>query len=505
MNNCKTCKKEIDKMGKTGKPKIFCSDKCKQFYTNHIKSDKKIKEMRVCAEICVRYPELCREWVELYAVDGKGAFRRKVFEDLYGVATGISGVTKIILELIDSHPGNELLTSESERFNAWRNNSTPSLCPTCELNWPNFNQTVWRKFCSEECCNAAKRNGGSIRDSIDSIMIEKYGIKGGFTKERIKSFDDERQERTGFRNITQNPITKIKLLESMSRSGRFVSKAEKEIKEYFETVHHLNIINSCSSIVKGRQIDLFFPEHNLAVEYNGCFFHSEGNGGREFAKFRHIEKTEQCEAKGVQLVHIWEDEWRSNKQKVLRMLESKLGLVKPVAYARNCSVVHNPDTVKLYNGYHIQGHARSTVAYGLEYEGSLVAAMGFLKTEKEGVYELNRFASAGVHGAFSKLLKVFFSENIWKEVYSFGDRCVVSRLKNVYTINGFKEISVSKPDYKYTSGKCDRIHKFNFRKGVLLRKFPELDPSWTESQMSEELGFKRIYGCGLIRYSIKNQ
>lgn len=505
MNVCKTCKSEIPEFGKTGRRRVFCSEECKLYYTNFVKSDEfQQLAMKADGVICGDDVALLKEWASIYAIDGKGAFRRKVLEPLYGKAMDISSITDKVITSINSHAGNDRLEKLSEKFNAWRNNSVPEICPVCRTNWPSFNQTVWRKYCSEECCNIAKRNGGEVRQQIDEIMVEKYGVKGGFTKDRVQQFNDERESRTGYRFSTQNPEVKAKLLKRMSESGRFVSNAEKEIREFFETVHNLKVVGSAFNIIDGKQLDLFFPEQKLAVEYNGCFFHSEGNGGREFAKWRHVSKTQACEDKGIQLVHIWEDEWVQSKQKVLRLLEAKLGLLRPRLYARQTTVIRSPNTFALFKENHIQGHSHGSIVYGLEYGGEVVAAMSFVKSTKVGVYELNRFATSGVHGAFSKLLKTFCREVEWNQIVSFGDRCVVSRLNNIYLDHGFEEVSVSPPDYRYTSGQCDRIHKFNFRKSVLSRKF-DLDPELSEQEMADVLGFKRIYNCGLIKYVLKNE
>lgn len=505
MNNCATCKKKIPLMGMTGKKRKFCNDSCKAYHTNHIKHFTELPEALLDAEYCSGSEDLMREWVLEYGVDKKKAFRRKIFEETFGIATGLLSFTQRIIEVVGEYPGNDRLTSQAEMFNAWLGKSKLSICPVCETNWPTFNQTEWRTYCSEYCCNIAKRGGGAIRDSINETMVDKYGVLGGFTKERVERFNDEREQRTGYRISTQNPEVKRKLLERMQTSGRMVSAPEREIREYFESKYGLEVVGSAYGVVDGKQLDLYFPEKKLAVEYNGCFFHSEGNGGRAFARTRHLEKTEACERIGVRLIHVWEDEWHSSKERVLRLIESKLGLLKPLIYARSTNIVVNPNPLKLYEETHIQGFARATMTYGLQYKGELVAAMSFLKTSQPGVYELNRYASRGVHGAFSKLLKAFRDDNAdWREVYSFGDRCVVSRSSNVYTSNGFKEISISPPDYKYTRGQKDRIHKFNFRKKILSRKYG-LDLSMTESEMAAELGFKRIYNCGLIRYSIKNE
>ena len=47
----------------------------------------------------------------------------------------------------------------------------------------------------------------------------------------------------------------------------------------------------------------------------------------------------------------------------------------------------------------------------------------------------------------------------------------------------------------------ERYHKFGFRKQILLKKYPDvLNPNMTETEMTKELGYYKIYDCGLIRY-----
>ena len=62
--------------------------------------------------------------------------------------------------------------------------------------------------------------------------------------------------------------------------------------------------------------------------------------------------------------------------------------------------------------------------------------------------------------------------------------------------------SINPPDYKYYNEKVDRyarIHKMKFSKQTLIKKygFPE---TMTETEMVKELGYDRIWDCGLIKY-----
>lgn len=63
-------------------------------------------------------------------------------------------------------------------------------------------------------------------------------------------------------------------------------------------------------ILKGLELDFYLPDLKIAIELDGLYWHS--------IKFKdpkyHLNKTEQCEAQGIQLIHIFEDEWVNKKR-----------------------------------------------------------------------------------------------------------------------------------------------------------------------------------------------
>lgn len=73
---------------------------------------------------------------------------------------------------------------------------------------------------------------------------------------------------------------------------------------------------------------------------------------------------------------------------------------------------------------------------------------------------------------------------------------------------GFKLSKIIKPDYRYVSTKTgvNRIHKFNMRKKLLIKRYPNkgLTNEMTEKEMTEKLGFYRIWDCGLFKYEWYN-
>jgi len=90
-----------------------------------------------------------------------------------------------------------------------------------------------------------------------------------------------------------------------------------------------------------------------------------------------------------------------------------------------------------------------------------------------------------------------------KEIKSFLDRRWCGDMyNNFYTKSGFKLEKALKPDYQYTLGKLERKHKFGFRKNILHKRYG-FPLSMTESEMVKELGYERIWNCGLLKYVLK--
>lgn len=64
-------------------------------------------------------------------------------------------------------------------------------------------------------------------------------------------------------------------------------------------------------------IDKESKEPKIAVEFNGVYWHSISNKDPGY----HLMKTKRCEELGIKLIHIWEDEWINDKDRVKVFLE----------------------------------------------------------------------------------------------------------------------------------------------------------------------------------------
>lgn len=279
-----------------------------------------------------------------------------------------------------------------------------------------------------------------------------------------------------------------------------VSKAEDDIFTYFQK-YDIEIIRGNRKIIPPLEIDLFFPEKKLAVEFNGLYWHSEA---RNLDKKYHYNKFLRCQEKGIQLIQIWEDDWSRNPELILNLISYKLNLktlTKVNARNTKARIITSVSTVKDFlEKYHIQGFASGSHYLGLFLEQELVSVAVFTETKKGNkVYNLIRFASKySVVGGFSKLISYFSKNFLVNEIFTFSDNTVSNGL--LYDSNGFTAVKNLPPDYMYIV-KGKREHKFKYR----LRKF-KTDPTliWIEGKTEKELAslnnMPRIWDAGKIKW-----
>ena len=289
-----------------------------------------------------------------------------------------------------------------------------------------------------------------------------------------------------------------------------ISKEEVNICNYLNSID-IDCKQRVKNIINPYELDIYIPEKKTGIEYNGLIWHSEKFGKD---KNYHLMKTELCEKQGIRLIHIFEDEWLEHSDIVKSKLRHILGCDKDLqkVFARKC-IIKEIDVTKareFLEKNHIQGFSRSSMYLGCFYNDNLVGVMSFKKETKDSdKWELTRFATditkhcIGVGG---KLFKYFVKNYNPSEVKSFADRrWTLDKNNNLYVKLGFYVDNILKPDYHYVVGN-QRLHKFGFRKKILLKKYADkgLSQNMTEHEMCQKLGFQRIYDCGLIKYKWVN-
>jgi len=283
------------------------------------------------------------------------------------------------------------------------------------------------------------------------------------------------------------------------------SKAERYIKQIF-IENGINFTQQDRSIIKPLELDFVLPDHKLAIEFNGIFYHTEHGGGKN--KKYHLNKTIQCGLNDIQLIHIFEDEYIDNPILLKSKIKNLLGLNRYRIFARKCEIREiSPKVKKQFNEkYHMQGDSQSSVNLGLYYNRKLIQVMTFSKKRVAlgskavaGSFELSRMCSIknfNIVGGASKLLKYFENNYNPTSLISYSDkRWGVGK---VYYNLGFDMTHESPPNYWYIDRNkpTKRYHRYNFAKHTLSKKLKTFNPNISEWENMKLNNYDRIWDCG---------
>lgn len=284
----------------------------------------------------------------------------------------------------------------------------------------------------------------------------------------------------------------------------------------------------------GKEIDLYAPEYNLALEYDGVKWHSGVTKAdrRQYAA-KHIEKTDLCEKHGIQLIHLFETEWLNSRECVIDKLSAIFHRPMERYMARKCytQVVESGTTefnkcrdevVAFLNRNHIQGAGMSgscRVMLRDKATGELRAVCCFQNrhgrskaTEEE--WDLCRYATAlgtTVAGGITKCISAFRGAHPECRVLtSLADRRWTSTLRSAYSSSGFEwDGETAHADYFYVvkrEGRLRLVNKSNYQLKHIDREFPETfveGADNTEWARMERAGVPYIYDCGKMKYVMK--
>ena len=280
---------------------------------------------------------------------------------------------------------------------------------------------------------------------------------------------------------------------------------EYEIEQFIKSLGFLVTTNN-RKILGGKELDIFVDNKNIAIEHNGIFWHSESNGKD---KNYHLNKTIQCQEKGIQLIHVFESEWLEKQEIVKSIIAAKLGKFKTRLFARNCAVREIDNDIKnsFLNENHSQGEDKSTINIGLFYNTELVSVMTFgnSRYNKKYEYEMHRFCTKigyQIIGGASKLWSYFVKNHNPKSVITYADRRYSDG--TFYEKIGFKKIGISKPNYFYFKNTSMLLSRLKFQKHKLKNILESFNPELTEWDNMQLNGYDRIWDCGNYVFGWKN-
>ena len=305
-------------------------------------------------------------------------------------------------------------------------------------------------------------------------------------------------------NIDDGCIPRCPICYPVSPTG--TSLIEKEITDFCK-LYFDNIIENDRTLLNGKEIDIYIPEINLGIEFDGLYWHSEI--GCKIGKDYHNYKLNTLLEKNISLIHIFEDEWYSKQNIVKSILLSKMGKIENKIFARKCTIeiIANDIARKFYFENHMQDYING-IHIGLINNGNLVSllTMGKPRFNKKYEWEIYRFCNVlntTVVGGLSKLLNYFDKNYNPANILTYVDRRYGIGVG--YLKCGFDLIDTTQPNYYYMKNYTNRISRLQFQKHMLESKLEIFDSNLTEWENMQLNGYDRIWDCGNYVYEWNKQ
>ena len=101
-----------------------------------------------------------------------------------------------------------------------------------------------------------------------------------------------------------------------------ISKGQLEVINYIKEITNTELRVNDKTVIGPYELDIYLPKFNLAVEYNGEYWHKQREKGY------HQFKLDLCKEKNIKLVYIWDSKWMGKyKNKYQQILHKLLTVV----------------------------------------------------------------------------------------------------------------------------------------------------------------------------------
>lgn len=159
----------------------------------------------------------------------------------------------------------------------------------------------------------------------DKKLRKKYGV--GW-----KSLDLEKIKIGHYVFISNDDIPLIESYKKEKRS-HLTSIKEKELLTYIKSIYSGRILENDINTIKSAnnrfyELDIYLPELKLAFDFNGMYWHSD----KYKDKYYHQRKLLKCYEAGIQLIHIYENDWDKGEDIKMKIKETIYNVNNGIKY-----------------------------------------------------------------------------------------------------------------------------------------------------------------------------
>jgi hypothetical protein len=273
-------------------------------------------------------------------------------------------------------------------------------------------------------------------------------------------------------------------------SNNYTSKPEQKLRDYFANNYpNLNIIYNDRTQIHPKELDLYFPDHKVAVEVCGLYWHSEENGK---PKDYHYNKMISCYDKGIRLITLFEDEIYYKFDVVISIILKALGLFTYKVDATDCSisVVNKKYANCFIENNCLDNDVNFSDAFGLFYNNELVGLIAVNKADKLGDIEIKYFCESKYTVIIGAIKKLF--EHLKKDIKNTGYNTLSYVVDMRYNSTQFEQGFKLKGHIKTTA--------HYFKNG---KRYKDLCMAAKAEDNGHDSSHKRIWDCGHHTYVYK--
>ena len=289
---CKVCKKQTKFRSLTLGYRKFCCTSCGTYFQNHNYTKEQLKRSQE------------KRLNTIKTVIGKDFGKRisqghknRSKEDKEKTSQLISEAYKNRYNNLSDEEKQIEFEKASERTKKWHKERGPEYEEERKIKaritkWKHIHEYEEKNNCT--CISTIQKEFGQSYKSLN-IPIIRVGVNSYISNEYLDLIEKH----------------------SLESSSSNRSLAEIELEEFIKTFYNKTIIISDRTQIKPYELDIYLPDINLAIEFNGIYFHSIEIGTPEDY---HLMKSLKCKEKNIRLIHIYGFENFEKQKQLLKDL-----------------------------------------------------------------------------------------------------------------------------------------------------------------------------------------
>lgn len=278
------------------------------------------------------------------------------------------------------------------------------------------------------------------------------------------------------------------------------SKGQEDLLEFIRSIG-FDVVSDYRYGPSRKQIDVYIPEIKTGIEFNGLYWHSSKYREDTF----HKDKQEECKSAGIDLLHLFSDEWAYKQDTIKSILKIRLGKCpypQPEFRIEQCSKYQ---AQRFHSRHNLEVTGVEGISFAAKVDEIVKAVLTLSKNRNgrglpEGMLEVSAYSACPDIVAFSPLFSAAIQSMQPTTVIGYSN----NRLSNgdMFEEANFKVVAKIRPSYTYkTPSKDMRIPKSEFRRWKLKRKFGDkYQPNLTEKENCEISGFYQVFDCGMTKW-----